>query len=70
MLFEVIFSSGGHFVRQNGTICAILVEGIIGNIQVKLLKFHEDIPNVYQVMGHPRFFGEKNKQRAISWKIK
>ena len=31
------FSSGGHFALQNGTICAILVVGIKGNIHVKLL---------------------------------
>ena len=32
-----IFSPGGHFVQQSRTICAILVEGIMGNIHVKLL---------------------------------
>ena len=37
--FSVIFlSSGGHFVQRSGTICAILVEGIMGNIQVFLKK--------------------------------
>ena len=32
MLFKdiSIFSSGGQFDRQSGTICAILVEGIMG----------------------------------------
>ena len=33
-----IFSFGGHFVQQRGTICAILIEGIMGNISVKLFK--------------------------------
>ena len=39
MLFKdfSIFSPGGQFVQQSRTICAILVEGIIGNIHVKLL---------------------------------
>ena len=33
-----IISSGNHFVQQNGTVCAIaiMVEGIIRNISVKL----------------------------------
>ena len=31
-----IYSSGGPFVRWSETICAILVEGIIDNIHVKL----------------------------------
>ena len=31
-----ILSSGSHFVQRSETICAILVEGIIGNIHVKL----------------------------------
>ena len=31
-----IFSSGGHFVQQSITVCAILVEGIMRNISVKL----------------------------------
>ena len=31
-----IFSSGSHFVKQSGTISAILVKGIIGIICVKL----------------------------------
>ena len=31
-----IFSSGGHFVQLKGTVCAILVEGIMRNISVKL----------------------------------
>ena len=31
-----IFSSGGHFVQQSGTILAILVKGLQGNICVKL----------------------------------
>ena len=37
MLFKdfSIFSSGVHFVRQSPTICAILVEGIMGSIHVK-----------------------------------
>ena len=38
MLFKdiSIFSSGGHFVQQRGTICAILVEVNTRNISVKL----------------------------------
>ena len=38
MLFKdiSILSSGGHFFQWNGTVCAILVEGIMGNIHVKL----------------------------------
>ena len=38
MLFKDFssFSSCGYFVQQIGTICAIVVEGIIGNITVKL----------------------------------
>ena len=28
------FRSGGHFVQQSGTICAILVEGIMWNNHV------------------------------------
>ena len=37
MLFKDIssFSSGGHFVQWSETICAIMVEGIMGNNQVK-----------------------------------
>ena len=31
-----IFCSGGHFVQWSGTILAILVEGHLGNISVKL----------------------------------
>ena len=31
---SIFFSSGGHFVRWSRTICAILVEGIMGNIHV------------------------------------
>ena len=34
--FFYFFSSGGHFVQQSGTIWAILVEGIMGNIPMKL----------------------------------
>ena len=38
MSFErfLIWSSGGHPVQWSGTICAILKEGIMGNIQIKL----------------------------------
>ena len=32
----IIWSSGDHFVQRSGTICAILVEGNIGNYSVKL----------------------------------
>ena len=32
-----VFSSGGHFVQQSGTILAILVEGHSRNISVKLV---------------------------------
>ena len=32
----LIWSSGDHFVQPSGTICAILVEGIIRNNSVKL----------------------------------
>ena len=32
------FNSGGHFVHQSGTVCAILVEGFMKNITVKLLQ--------------------------------
>ena len=31
-----IFSSGSHFVWLSGIVCTILVEGIIGDIHVKL----------------------------------
>ena len=34
-----IFSSASHFVQWSESICVILVEGIIGNIHVKLFKF-------------------------------
>ena len=34
--FISIFSSGGHFVQQSGTVCKILVEGIMRNISVEL----------------------------------
>ena len=37
MSFKGILSFGSHFVHQSGMICAILVEGIMGNIYVKLL---------------------------------
>ena len=30
------FSSGSHFVRWSKTVCAILVEGIMGDIHLKL----------------------------------
>ena len=30
-----IFSSGGHFVHQSGTVLAILVEGHLSNISMK-----------------------------------
>ena len=33
--FLFFFGSGGHFVRRNRTICATLVEDIMGNITVK-----------------------------------
>ena len=33
-----IFSSGGHFVQRSGTILAILVEGHLRNICVKLFR--------------------------------
>ena len=38
MSFKVIssFSSGGHFVKKNSTVCAVLVEGIIGHIHGEL----------------------------------
>ena len=32
----LIWSSGGPYVQQSGTICAILVEGIMRNNSVKL----------------------------------
>ena len=32
----LIYSSGGPFVQQSGTICEILVEGIMRNNSVKL----------------------------------
>ena len=32
----LIYGSGSHFVRQSGTFCAILVEGIMRNNSVKL----------------------------------
>ena len=32
----IFFSSGDHFVLRTRTICAILVEDIMGNIPVKL----------------------------------
>ena len=35
----VIWSYGGPFVQQSGTICAILVEGIMRNNSVKLFEF-------------------------------
>ena len=40
MLFKDFsrFNSGSHFVQQSGTICAILVEDIMGNIRVKLFE--------------------------------
>ena len=31
-----IFSSGGHLICRSKKICAIFVEGIMGNIQLKL----------------------------------
>ena len=31
-----IFSSGGHFVHRSGTVLAILVEGHLSNIPMKL----------------------------------
>ena len=41
MLFKEFstFSSGDHFVLRSVTICAILVEGIMGNIHVNYFKF-------------------------------
>ena len=33
---NAIFSSGGHFVHQSGTVSAILVDSIMRNISVKL----------------------------------
>ena len=38
MIF-LIFSSGGHFIQQSRTVCAILIEGIMRNISVKLFEF-------------------------------
>ena len=36
-LFTIsIFSSGGHFVHWSGTVLAILVEGHLSNIPMKL----------------------------------
>ena len=37
-LEKSIFSSGGHFVWQSKTVCAMLVEGRMGKIHVKLFK--------------------------------
>ena len=34
--FFSIFRPGGHYVGQSKTICAILVEGTMGNYLVKL----------------------------------
>ena len=31
-----IFSSGGYFFQQSGTVCTILVEGLIRNINLNL----------------------------------
>ena len=36
LMIFLIWSSGGHFVQQRGTICAILVDGITRNNSVKL----------------------------------
>ena len=36
MSLKDIFSFGSHFVHQSGVVCAILVEGIMGDINVKL----------------------------------
>ena len=36
MLFKRLFYSGSHFIRQSKTVCAILIEGIMRNICVKL----------------------------------
>ena len=38
MLFKdiSIFSSGGQFVQQSNTVCAVLAEGIMRNVSVKL----------------------------------
>ena len=33
---NIIWTSGGPVVRWSGTICAIMKEGIMGNIHVKL----------------------------------
>ena len=32
-----IFNSGGHFIHWSGTVWAILVEGLLGNICVKII---------------------------------
>ena len=34
----IIWSSGGPFVQRSGTVCAILVEGIMRNNSVKLFQ--------------------------------
>ena len=31
-----VFSSGGHFVHRSGTVLAILVQGLLSNIPIKL----------------------------------
>ena len=58
MLFKrfLIWSSGGPLVRWSQTIYAILKEGIIGNIHVKLLKFG-------QVVQEEMSFNEKVRKR-------
>ena len=39
----LFLSTGGHFVRLSRTICAILVEGIMRNISVKLYVISQEI---------------------------
>ena len=39
--YKLIFLAvNGLFVRRSGTVCAILVEGIMGNVHVKLFKLN------------------------------
>ena len=44
MLFKdfSMFNYGGHFIQLSGTICAILVEGVLENICVLLFAWYLD----------------------------
>ena len=60
-----IFSSSSHFVRQRETICAIMIEGIMGTFVWNYFEFG---PVIQEEMSHKKVYGYQNdaRQRLIT----